>query len=73
MRLVLASSSQRRADLLAALDLEFEVKPADVDETRRPDETPGAYVERVARNKAAAVARYADVLDDLIAARREHP
>lgn len=55
MRLVLASSSQRRADLLAALDLEFEVKPADVDETRRPDETPGAYVERVARNKAAAV------------------
>jgi septum formation protein len=56
LRLVLASSSQRRVDLLAALGLEFEVSAADIDETRRPDEAPAGYVERVAREKAAAVA-----------------
>ena len=56
MSLVLASSSPRRAELLARLDLEFTVVPAEVDETRRPDEAPGVYVERLAREKVAAVA-----------------
>jgi septum formation protein len=56
MKLVLASGSPRRRDVLETLQLEFEVVPADVDETRLPDEPPAAYVERVARAKAGAVA-----------------
>jgi septum formation protein len=53
--LVLASASLRRQELLRAVGLEFTVVPADVDETRRPDEKPVDYVERVARDKAMAV------------------
>lgn len=56
MRLVLGSGSARRADLLRRLGLEFEMRPPDIDETRRPDERPGDYVERLAREKALAVA-----------------
>jgi septum formation protein len=56
MRLVLASGSPRRRELLERLGLEFDVVPADVDETRRPDEPPAEYVDRVARAKAEAVA-----------------
>lgn len=56
MRLLLASGSPRRTELLQRLQLQFEVRPADVDETRLPDEAPAAYVERVARAKAEAVA-----------------
>ena len=37
------------------MGLEFTVVPADVDESRRPDEKPVDYVERVARDKAMAV------------------
>lgn len=55
MRLVLASSSPRRAEILERLGLDFEVVAADVDETRRPDEAAPEYVERVARDKALAV------------------
>jgi len=56
VRLVLASASPRRRELLDRLGLDFDVEPADVDETRRPDEAPGVYVDRVARDKATAVA-----------------
>lgn len=56
MRLVLASTSPRRSELLQRLSLDFDVIPAEVDETRLPDEAPAAYVERVARAKADAVA-----------------
>lgn len=56
MRLILASSSPRRADLLRQLDLEFEVRPPDVEEARRPGESAGVYVERVARDKVGAFA-----------------
>ncbi len=56
MKLVLASASPRRADILSTLGLVFDVVPADVDESRHPDETPQAYVERLAREKALAVA-----------------
>lgn len=55
MKLVLASSSPRRAELLNRIGLEFEVVPADVDETRKPDEAPGVYVERLAVEKALAI------------------
>jgi septum formation protein len=55
--LVLASASPRRADLLRAAGLKFTVRVADIDETRLAGETPAAYVLRLARAKAAAVAR----------------
>jgi septum formation protein len=56
MRLVLASGSPRRKELLERLYLEYEVETPDIDETRLPEEEPAAYVERVARAKARAVA-----------------
>jgi septum formation protein len=54
--LVLASASPRRFELLARVGLRPEVVPADVDESVQDGETPEAYVERLARDKAAAVA-----------------
>lgn len=55
-RLVLASASPRRAELLTVLGVRFIVQVADVDERVLDGEAPGAYVERVARAKADAVA-----------------
>ncbi len=55
-RLVLASGSPRRADVLRQLGLEPEVRAADIDEAYLPGETPAAHVERLARAKAEAVA-----------------
>ena len=61
MRLVLASASPRRARLLAEAGYAFDVAPAGIDERRLGDETPAAYVRRLARGKAEAVApRYPD-------------
>ncbi|MEC9394860.1 MAG: nucleoside triphosphate pyrophosphatase [Actinomycetota bacterium] len=54
---VLASASLRRLDLLRSVGLEPAVRPADVDERRRPGEDPVAMVERLARNKRDAVAQ----------------
>lgn len=54
MKLVLASSSPRRAELLERIGLAFETAPAQIDESRWPDEPPGTYVERLAREKALA-------------------
>jgi nucleoside triphosphate pyrophosphatase len=56
MTLILASASPRRAELLSSAGYEFEVVPADVDETLLAGETPKAYALRVARDKAARVA-----------------
>jgi septum formation protein len=53
---VLASASPRRRELLGGLGLAFTVRPVDLDETPRPGEEPGAYVLRLAREKAAAQA-----------------
>jgi septum formation protein len=55
LRLVLASGSPQRAALLDQLGLVYEVRPADVDESRRPGESAGDYVERLAREKALSV------------------
>lgn len=58
MRLVLASASPRRSELLTAAGFRFEILVADVDETARPGESPREYVRRLAREKAvAALAR----------------
>jgi septum formation protein len=54
--LVLASSSPRRRELLAALGLKFEVRPAEADESLLPAESPYDAAERIAREKAARVA-----------------
>jgi len=55
-RLVLASQSPRRRELLAQLGVALEVRPADADESVLPGEPPHEYVLRVAREKARAVA-----------------
>lgn len=55
--LVLASASPRRKQLLAQIGLECEVTPSSVDETPHDGEPPAAYVRRLAREKAIAVAR----------------
>lgn len=55
MRLVLASQSPRRRELLAGLGIALDVRPAHTDETVRAREAPRDYVTRVARDKARAV------------------
>lgn len=54
--IILASASPRRKDLLSLLVNEFEVRPADIDETPHAGETPEDYVLRMAAEKAAAIA-----------------
>lgn len=54
-RLVLASASPRRSELLQSVGLEFDVLPADIDESTQPGESPTSYVARLSREKAAAV------------------
>jgi septum formation protein len=62
-RLVLASTSPFRRALLDRLGLPFEVAAPDVDESRRPGESPEALVLRLSEAKARAVAaRFADAL-----------
>jgi septum formation protein len=55
-RLVLASSSVYRKELLSRLQLPFTVDVPDIDETPQAGETPSATALRLAREKAAAVA-----------------
>jgi septum formation protein len=59
-RLLLASASPRRRELLALLDRAFEVVATEVDETPRPGEPPESLVERLALAKAGAGWRIAD-------------
>lgn len=54
-RLVLASASPRRAELLAAAGFVFDIVPADIDETLRAGEPAVDYVTRLAAEKARAV------------------
>lgn len=54
--IVLASQSPRRAELLGRLGLDFDRRPADVDESYLDHETPEGHAERLARDKALAVA-----------------
>jgi septum formation protein len=56
-RVILASSSPRRRDLLDLVGITHEVRPANLDESRRARETPRRYAERLAREKASAIAR----------------
>jgi septum formation protein len=54
MRLVLASASPRRAELLRAAGFAFDIAPTVVDERVRDGETPRDYVRRLAAEKSAA-------------------
>jgi len=54
MRLILASASPRRAELLRAAGLPFEILAADVDERVREGEPPAEYVRRLAAAKSLA-------------------
>jgi len=56
-RIVLASQSPRRRDLLDLVRIPHEVRPADIDETVLPGETPEGHSERLAREKAQVIAR----------------
>ena len=56
MRVILASASPRRRDLLTMIGIAHEVIPADVDETYGPEEVPRAHAERLAREKASVLA-----------------
>lgn len=55
--LLLASASPRRRELLERVGVPVEVQPADIDESTRDGEAPEAYVARLARAKATAIAR----------------
>jgi septum formation protein len=55
-RLVLASTSVYRRDLLARLAVPFEIADPRVDEAAEPDEVPAALAARLAESKARAVA-----------------
>jgi len=56
-RLILASSSPRRRELLGLTGLPFELATADIDETPHPGEPAAAYTIRLSQSKAGAVAR----------------
>ena len=53
---VLASSSPRRRQLLNLIGIAHDVRPANIDESPRPREAPRRHAERLARQKASAVA-----------------
>ena len=55
-RLILASASPRRRELLDQLGVHYTVDAAHIDESPGPGESPADYVQRMAREKAGAVA-----------------
>lgn len=59
-KVVLASASPRRAELLASAGIAFKVVPGDIDETPLPNEDPVAHVLRLADGKAREVASRTD-------------
>jgi septum formation protein len=59
MRIILASASPRRRELLRQIGIDFTVDPADVDERVLPGESPEAYAVRVALDKARIAAQRA--------------
>lgn len=55
-RVILASASPRRRELLRLVGIEHDVQPADIDESYLPGELPDAHAERLARGKAETIA-----------------
>ena len=54
MKLILASASPRRAEVLRDAGIAFDVRPSEIDETRRPGESAQKLVARLAEAKARA-------------------
>lgn len=54
-KLILASASPRRRELLASLGLAFEVSVPDIDETPKEGEAPRTFAERLAEEKSTAI------------------
>jgi septum formation protein len=71
VRLILASASPRRAELLRAAGYQFDVVVADVDESLRPGETPSQYVRRLAADKSAVVSGFSRTARGLAHGRRD--
>jgi septum formation protein len=64
LKLILASASPRRAEILRNAGIQFEIRKTDVDESRLVDEAPGDYVRRLALAKAlSAAAEYRNLGD----------
>ncbi|MFL6374411.1 MAG: Maf family protein, partial [Pyrinomonadaceae bacterium] len=57
-KLILASGSPRRAEILTSVGWEFEKHVADIDEAEGENERAEDYVVRLAKEKAAAVAEH---------------
>jgi septum formation protein len=66
-KVILASSSPRRAEVLRNAGIEFEVRPADINETRHPGEPASGYVQRLALEKARAAVNTETSADNFIA------
>ncbi|MCH7951505.1 septum formation inhibitor Maf [Patescibacteria group bacterium] len=64
MKLILASSSERRRELLSWLGVPFEVVVSELDESQIQADDPGSLVSRLAVEKAKAVAK--DLNDGLV-------
>jgi len=62
MTVILASGSPRRRELLAAAGIELVVRPAHLDETRRPGVHPIAHARVLARRKAESIGRLTEGL-----------
>lgn len=60
IRLILASNSPRRRELLRNAGFEFDVRPSGIQESRLPEESPEAFTRRLARDKALDVARQSE-------------
>jgi septum formation protein len=59
MRVILASQSPRRRELLTLVGIDHDVQPADIDETPWPNEAPVPHTERLAVSKAKVIAERA--------------
>jgi septum formation protein len=53
--LILASASPRRRELLTAAGIAHTVQPASIPEIKQPEESPQAFVQRLAEEKARAI------------------
>jgi septum formation protein len=66
MKIILASASPRRAEILRNAGIPFEARAVDLDESRRPGELRADYVRRLALGKARAAAAAQRDSDDSI-------
>jgi septum formation protein len=66
VRLLLASASPRRADLLRTAGFQFTTRIVDIDEQVRPGETPATYVRRLASEKSFAASKPRETPESII-------